>query len=367
MQVQIYAAARLNERNIDDGYVLKGCGDDALTTLLPTTQKNNGQFLQQLSEALISIFLAGNLFLIAGVVLVTVLWLHLYGDSIATRVEGQLSFDNYGLFWGCVVLSVVANGLLTAHTSLIVKLYLNSGQYDLIVVGWVVLAQLLIILIVSLIVAIYFGRKLDLSIPTIFLWPLVILTCNRKEDSCQRFVQCFSLWSLLLFFLHVCGRVGMVVLALLALPPTVLFTMLIYISAAVCTVQFLAIIFTFFKMEKRQWVKHRITSIALDLGQAATFTCVFFTVLCFVPLISAIGALANYGTFRSSLYSIFAIFVTPVALTIGVWILRKSGALWLYTNVSPGRQEINGYENINLEANEVCDQEEQQDTEYEIL
>lgn len=361
--MQIYAAKHLNTQNIDDGYVLRGCGDEALTTLLPTTQKNNGQGLQHLTEALICIYLAGNLFLIGGVVLVTGLLLHLYGDKITTSVNGRLSYDNYGLFWGCVVLSVVVNGLLTAHAITIITLYLNSGSYDLIVVGWVVLAQLLIIIIASLVFAIYFDRKLDLFIPSIFLWPLVTLTCNQANKACKKFVQCLSLGSLILCLLHVCGRVGMVGLALLALPPTVLFTLLIYIVAAVCTVQFLAIIFTFWKMEKKQWVKHRIFSNVLDLGQALTFTCLFFTVLCFGLLISAIGALANYGTFKSSLYSIFAIFLTPAALTAVVWTLRKIGALWLHTN-SPVHQELNGNENEEVSER---DHSQRIQEEYELL
>ena len=364
MQVQIYAAKHLHTQNIDDGYVLRGCGDKALTTLLPTTQRDNGQGLQHLTEALICIYLAGNLFLIGGVVLVTGLLLHLYRDEISTSVDGRLSYDNYGLFWGCVVLSVVANGLLTAHAIMIIQLYVTSDSYDLIVVGWVVLAQLLIITIASLVFAIYFGRKLDLFIPSIFLWPLVILTCNQANKTCNvKFVQCLSLWSLLLCLLHVCGRVSMVGLALLALPPTVLFTLLMYIVAAVCTVQFLAVIFTFWKMEKKQWVKHRILSNVLDLGQALTYTCLFFTVLCFGLLISAIGALANYGTFKSSLYSIFAIFLTPAALTAVVWTLRKIGALWLHTN-SPVPQELNG--NENEEVNEE-DHHQHMQEEYELL
>ncbi|MDA8002609.1 MAG: hypothetical protein MPL62_15120, partial [Alphaproteobacteria bacterium] len=141
--------------------------------------------------------------------------------------------------------------------------------------------------------------------------------------------QCFSLWSLILFILHVSGRVGFIFLALLALPPTVLFTLLIYLIAVICTMQFLAILLTFCKMEKRQWLRHQFLSHVLNLLQAVAFTLLFFAVLCFGLLISAIGALANYGTLRISLYSVFSIIVTPPVAAAIVWTLRRTGALWL--------------------------------------
>ena len=324
----MYAAAHLYVRNINQAYVLRGCGDNALTSLLPTTLRNNAQGLENLSRVLIVIYLTGNLFLIAGILLIISFLLRHYGNEIACNDPNvQPSIDKYGLFWAAVVLSIFGNGLLTWHAIAIIQPYVNSGSSDLVYEGWIVVAQLVIIFVSSMIVAIIFGWRLVLAIPMMFLWPLRKLSCAEQRSS--KIIQCFSLWSLILFILHVSGRVGFIFLALLALPPTVLFTLLIYLIAVICTMQFLAILLTFCKMEKRQWLRHQFLSHVVNLLQAVAFTLLFFAVLCFGLLISAIGALANYGTLRISLYSVFSIIVTPPVAAAIVWTLRRTGALWL--------------------------------------
>lgn len=322
--MQIYAAAHLNDKDVNPGYVLSGCGNNTLTTVLTTTMPNNRQGLEKLSEVMMRIYVVGNLFLFIVVILVICFLLQRCGTTIANDNDDRPSLDNYGLFWGCVVQSVIGNGLLTAHAIGIVQLYVSSGAHGLIVLGWLILALLLIGVIASLIVAIHFGRKLPISIPLCFTWPLVILCCDR--ETIMKVVRCLSLWSLILFLLHISGRVGIVALALLALPATVLCTLLIYIIAVVCTVQFLAIIFTFFKMEKSNPSR---CSYAINLCQAVAFTFLFATVLCFGLPITAIGALADYGNVWSSVYSVFSIFVAYMAPAAFVWALRRIGSKWL--------------------------------------
>ena len=324
--MQIYASAHLYDKDINQGYVLRGCGDEALKTLLPTTLRNNSQRLENLSQALICTYMAGCLFLI--VVVVLVIWLALYeikDDITNNGPDQEPSINNYGLFWASVVLSVLGNGILNAHAVIIVIIYVNSGAINLIVVGWMIVALLLIGVIGSFIVAFQFGIKLDLSIPMIFIRPLVVLSCNRAVETSKKIIQCLSLWSLILFILHVFVRMGVIALAILALPPTVLFTLLVYVVAAVCTVQFLAIVFTFFKMKKNSSQWHFCSLVC----QTAAFTCLFVSILCFSVMISAIGALADYGTVRNSLYSVFSIFVGSMAPTAFVWALHVIGRKWL--------------------------------------
>ena len=305
--------------------------------------------MQELSEILISVYLAGNFALIFGGLLAIWVLLHRYGKTV-TNTNPQPSFDNYGLFWGCVVLSVVANGLLISHTSHFVKLYMNSGVYHLIAMGWSVLVQLLAVVLASLIVAIWFSCKLSLDIPSI-LWLLAPLCCNRAKPARKIVVQCLSLWSLIQCLLHVVCYIPFLGLALLALPSTVLFTLLIYIVAAVCALQFLAITFTFCKMEKKeQGVKKycscctRCTSFVLNMFQVLAFALLCVSFLCYSILISAVGASANYGiTSWSSPHSVFSIVATslfPVAL---VWIMREIGTLWLQhrTNSPPEDENEN--------------------------
>ena len=142
----------------------------------------------------------------------------------------------------------------------------------------------------------------------------------------KKVVRCLSLWSLILFLLHIFGRIGMILLALLALPATVLCTILIYLVVVACTVQSLAIIFAFCKMKKRGPSR---CSCAINLCQTMAFTLLCATILCFGLPITAIGVLADYGNVRISLYSIFSIFVSYMAPAALVWVLRRIGTQWL--------------------------------------
>ena len=81
-QVQIYAAKHLNFIDINQGYVLKGCGEDVSTTLLTTTSPNNGHYLKILSQITICIYLVGNFCVIFGVLLVIWVLLQKYGDIL---------------------------------------------------------------------------------------------------------------------------------------------------------------------------------------------------------------------------------------------------------------------------------------------
>ena len=275
--------------------------------------------MQLLSEVLIYIYLVGNFFFIFGGVLGISVVLHHYRDTITNNSQTRL-YDNYGLFWGCVVLSVFGNVLLTVHAGYIICIY--SSHKDLIPLAWAIAIQVLIATVVSLVAAVSLSSwEWNLSIPAIFM------CFERAKEIREKIVLCLSLWSLILFLLHILGRMPFVILALLALPPTVIFTLLIYIMAAVCMVQFLAISFTFVEMKRRP--HPRRCSCLYDLIQLSVFACLFLAVLCFSTLISAIGALANYGPFWSSLYSVFSIFATSTAPLGLVWVLRQIGCLWL--------------------------------------
>ena len=355
--MQTYAAAHITGVQGSLGYVLKGCGVSIMTTLLPTTQHNNKQGLQTRSMAMVGIYLAGNIFEILLVLIVGAMFLHSKGHSIAIVSNAQPSYDNYGLFWGCVVLSVVGNVFMTVHSILIFQLNLASGVRELIILGCVLVAQLVFGMSTSLLVAIHYGSKLDLSIPSIFSLPFGILFCNRAKQINKKIVQCLSLWSLLLFLVHVLYRASFVFLALLARPSSVVPTSLMYLFAGFCTVHFLAIIFTSTKMKKReQWKKH-IPAIVIDLVQTLVFTFTFATALCFGLVIGAAGALANYGSVQNSPYPTLSTLVTPLALAAFGWTLRKVGAQWLKLCIGPSAPKLVGEQDPLLQ----CPRNEEED------
>lgn len=371
-QVQMYAVRHFNG-NVNPGYVLRGCSYEPLKAMLPITLLDNDDNLQTLSNALFYIYIIGIFFLIIGVVLVIWVLLEVYGNAMAN--DSQLSMDNYGLFWGGFVVSALGNMLLTMHTLGIAILYWISGDTYLNVVSIFVIIQWLLENILSVIVAIYYGCKLDLTIPYIS-YP----GCKSKLNGRKEAVQVLSLWSYIMFFLHVFSRVPFICLALLALPSTVLFTLLIYLVAMICTVQFLAILFTFGAMKKKQRRKtnetvnknddkqtcdtstdeyHEFDSLTTTnereskcgfktncskFVQILAFSCLFAALLCFSPMICAIGALGSYGIVGSSLFSVFSIVVTSAFPLTFWWCIRNIGRLWLRAHksdpASRGEQDI---------------------------
>ena len=333
IQVQIYAAEHLNYKDVNPGYVLNGCGD-TLTTMLSTTSLNNTHGLEYLSEVMIRIYVVGHFFLIVVVTLLISFFLHQHGSAIANvdAIDCQPSLDNYGLFWGCVVVSVLGNGLLTTDAIKIIQLYVTSGTHYLYVLGWMILALLVFAVLASFIVAVYFGWQLPISIPSCFIWPIANILCYDQEviKYNMKVVRCLSLWSLILFLIHISARVGSMVLALLALPATVLCTLLMYLVTVVCTVECLAIVFVFCKMKKRGQSR---CSCVINICQTIAFTFLFATVLCFGLPIATIGVLADYGNVWSSFYSIFSILVAYMAPAALVWALRRIGTQWLQMHV----------------------------------
>ena len=283
--------------------------------------------------------------------------LHKYGD-ILTRTNPTPSFDNYGLFWGFVTLSVLANPLLTAHTWHIVTLYFASGVYNLIVMGVVVLVQLVIVVSSPLIVALWFSHKLSLDIPFIYLCLLPPLFCISAEGK-KKTVVFFSLWSLIQCVLHLLCYVPFLFLALLASPPTVIFTLLICITTILCAVQSLAASFILCKAMKGD--QNACCRMVSKVFQIVWYVLLCVAFLCIITLISAAGAVANYGsTAWNSNLSAFSIVLSAVAPVAIMWGLRKISMLWLhYMDASHKNEHVQRPQdaaepeiNLSTEANE---------------
>ena len=312
---------------------------------------------------MVCVYLAGNIFQIVLILLVSALFFHSCkkGKTIeSSDSTAQSSFNYYGLFWGYITMSVLGNGFLTAHAMIILKLHLTSGVFKLIAAGWIVLAQLVFAGTASLVVAIYYGRKMNFTIPSIFLLPLVVLCCNRAKETNKKIVQCLSIWSLLMFLMHVCCRASFMFLALLARPPVVISTSLLYIFAAFYFVHLLAILFTFAKAKKKQQRKKYVPSIVIDVAQTLALVVVFAAAICFGSVIGFAGVLANYGTIMNSPYSMLSTLITPLALAGLGWAMRKFSSQWLKTVTSPNAaeeaemvpllQELNQKARVNAEV-----------------
>ena len=334
-QVHTYAARQISGEHGHLGYVLRGCRDGLKTlSLVTATLPNNNKELEIVSRAMVYVYFGSNMFIIILVLLISVLFLHKKGHTISSS-KSQSSFENYGLFWGCVTVSGVGNVLMTAHAVIMAEMHLESGDHRLIVSGAMVIIQLVFGIVASLIVAIYYGRKFSLEIPSIFVLPLSILSCNYANETVKKIVQCVSIWSLLMFLLHACCRACFVFLALLSRPVIVISATLVYIFSLFYYVHLLAIFFAFAKAKKKHHRKTKLCSIIIELVQILVFVIICATATCFGSIIGYISVLASYGTAVNTPHHVLSILLVPSALAAFGWTLRKIGSQWMETFVSP--------------------------------
>ena len=333
MQIQLYAAAQISSEGGYLGYVLRGCHTGPQKTVYTVTLHNGEQWLDISARVMLSVYAVGNFFLIILVLLVSVQFLNKQGSTLASSHNdstAKSSFSNYGIFWGCVTVSFLGNVLMIVLTLMTEIVNLSSGALAHINTGWIVLGLLVLITSTTLIVAIYHGRKLSFAIPSIFLLPFAILCCcNGAHEISKKIVRCLSIWSLLLFIIHICCRASFVFLALLGRPPTVISTTLLYILVVFYSVHLLAILFAFTKAKKKQPWRATVTSIFRELAQVLVFLVLFMTAACFASLIGFAGVLANYRTVLNSPYSTLSALITPTMFLAFGWTLRKIGFQWL--------------------------------------
>ena len=334
-QVHTYAAREISGERGHLGYVLRGCrnGPKKLSLVI-TTLPNNKMGLEIASRAMAYIYFGSNVFIILLVLLISVLFLYKKGHTISSS-KSQSSFENYGLFWGCVTVSGVGNVLMTAQLVIGAEIQIESGEYGFIATGAMMITQLVFGIVVSLIVAIYYGRKFSLEIPSIFILPFSILSCNCANETVKKIVQCVSIWNLLMFLLHASCRACFVFLALLSRPVIVISATLVYIFGLFYNVHLLAIIFTFAKAKKKRHWKTKFSAIIIELVQIFVFVIICATATCFGLIIGFISVLASYGAAVNSPHHVLSILLVPSALAIFGWTLRKIGSQWMETFISP--------------------------------
>ena len=193
-------------------------------------------------------------------------------------------------------------------------------------------------LVVSLLMALHFGSKLQFSIPSIFLWCLVIPCCNQKRLM-KKTVQVLSLWSVLYFQVVVMGYADFVFFALLATPHAVISALLLLLFAAFCSIHLFAILFKSTKLKKSPQLKNTVLSILINVAQTLVFTIAFAAAFCFGVVICVAGGLVNYRVQDNSLYPTLSTLVTPLALAVFGWSLRQISSKWLKLHMSQPAQE----------------------------
>ena len=337
----------------EQGYVLRGCGKHAATTQLTATQHDNKQELASLSVALLTVYIVGAYFQTAMVMLVSALFLHLKGNKIAQHTSNT-SYDHYGLFWGYVVTSIAGNIVLLIHNIGLERQSFQSGVLEIQLSACANMALVVGGLVVSLLIALHFGRKLQFSIPSIFLWCLVIPCCNQKRLM-KKTVQVVALWSVIYFQGAVMCFADFIFFALLATPHAVISTLMLLLFAVFCSIHFFAILFKSTKLKRSQQLKNTVLSILINVAQTLVFTIAFAAALCFGLVICAAGGLVNYRVQDNSPYLSFSTVATPLALAAFGWALRKTGSHWLQFHMSQSAHEEQRHDYELLEISPAGD------------
>lgn len=323
---------------MEPGYVLRGCGKDAFTTLLAPTMHNNEKSFKHFAVALVTVYILGSYFQTALVLLMSAIFLHLKANKIA-EYTAQSSYDHYGLFWGYVVTSLIGNTVLLVHGILLIKRHTLSEEFEIHLVASAHVVLMVVAFLASLLIAVHFGRKLEFSTPSLFLWFFIIPCCNRKRLM-KKTVQIVSLLSVLYFQGAVMVYADFAFFALLARADTVVATLLLLLFATFCTIHFLAIIFKVTAIKRSQKLTYTASSILINIAHTVVFTITFAAAFCFGLVICAAGALANYRTQDNSPYPALSTVVMPVALAVIGWALRKVGSQWLQLHISLSEREV---------------------------
>ena len=318
--------------------MLRGCGKDAITTLLAPTMHNNEKRFKDFAVGLVTVYILGTFFQTALVLLMSAIFLHLKANKIA-EYTAQSSYDRYGLFWGYVVTSLVGNTVLSVHGILLLKKHTLSEEFELHLVASAHVALMVGGFLASLLIAVHFGRKLEFSTPSLFLWCFIIPCCNHKRLM-KKTVRIMSLCSVLYFQGAVMVYADFAFFALLARADTVVATLLLLLFATFCTVHFLAIIFKVTAIKRSRKLKHTASSILINIVHTVVFTITFAAAFCFGLVICAAGALANYPTQDNSPYPALSTVVMPVTLAVIGWALRKVSSQWLKLHMSLSEREV---------------------------
>ena len=271
------------------------------------------------------------------IMLVSALFLHFKGDKLAQHTS-QTSYDHYGLFWGYVVTSLAGNVILLTYTSTLARQGISSEEFNLQLTSYAHVVLMVGGLAVSLLIALHFGCKLHFSIPSIFLWCLVIPCCNQKRLM-KKTVQVLSLWSVIYFQAVVMGYADFIFFALLATPHAVISALLLLLFAAFCSIHLFAILFKSTKLRRSPQLKYTVLSILINVAQTLVFTIAFAAAFCFGVVICVAGGLVNYRVQNNSIYPTLTTLVTPLALAVFGWSLRQVGSQWLKLHISQPAHE----------------------------
>lgn len=336
LQAHNYAVAGrelpTTKRNTHLGYVLRGCGEKLEhTTLLPVNIKNRNQWTPTEFKVFFGIYLAGIVFQLILFLFFCKHILHSKLEAIANTTRAP-SYKSYGLFWGCATVSFVGNICIAANSIAIIHSCIAAGVKNdgklLVAAGSAQAVFQGITLIVLFIMAVFYGRRVNILTPATYQWIVHILICCRHKVMARKAMQVLALWNLSIFLAYTLGHADFVLLAFFAQPARVISASVCYVFAIFCCVHLLAAIFMLSKPQNLSGHRSPLSAFLSTLVQAVMFTVLFAAALCFGLVICAAGVVA-YESHQGSPFPILSIVTTPILVVFIGWVLRKVAARWL--------------------------------------
>ena len=300
----------------------------------------------------------GYVFAMIFVCMVSVVLLQVILKALSERMEVcNYSFDSYGMFWGTsTILCPVIIFLLyrdIAHLKQITFNPYNQGITFL----WPFVLALPIVFCAP--VAIYFGVKLNLPTPSVYLLPAKLLCCCSAK--CARaLVLSLALWFDLGAAYYIVGHGLFVLRAFPVAPFAVAVNVLLLVLTFICVTYIMALVFTicaFVGTRKCLWRNADCVAIV----RAAMLIPLLLAVICLSFTFALNGQFVNTATQQSSSHMLFKSLFTPVILAVVSLGIKWFTSVWMNWSlgsvdgspVSP--LHGHGYNRYQVLANVVVD------------
>ena len=311
------------------GFVLLGCGENPQHTRFLDVSKNPFAIVRIVANYF-AVFFASGIFLQAVFfVIIQGLFFNANIKWITTKINDE-TYRCYGLFWSFATVALLCNMCLLFYNGTLIKSQILSNESTLMTIGYSQIIFTLFIMILELPVSIVSGMRLNLPIPATFIVCVRLLFCFKCKKGSQKLIQIAAMINVSIFLQNFLCYAACILMAFLSNPPRVIASSLVYIFGVFCAVHFLAVFFTFGKLNsQRQRKRNLFCKLFCGTAQIAAFTILFVSALCFGFIIGASGAMSSYGSHTKGPIPTLSAIITPILFAVLGYLLKKGGSHWL--------------------------------------
>ena len=303
------------------GYSHQGCTTDM--AIVPLQFKNSTINIYRI------IFANGFFFLGSFTVMASVVLLQVLLKALSMKMEAcNYSFDYYGIFWGMsVILFMLLMLVLYRDITLLSNTTFNPDirQEEYTRYFWPFVLAPPIIFCAP--VAIYFGVKFKLTIPSVYLLPAKLLCCCNEKRA-QTLVVSLALWFNMVTALHIVGRCAFLLYAFTVAPFVVAVNVMLLVLTFMCLTYAMALVFTVCAfIGTRRCLRSKADCFATV--RAAMLIPFLLSIICFSFVAALSGQFVNTATQQNSFPMILKSVFAPVLLAIMSLSLKWFISGWL--------------------------------------